>query len=402
MNVPLSKPDIGQREIDYVSEVLKSGQLSLGPKVKEFEDRFASYTRTRFAVATSSGTSALHLAIRALGIGPGDEVVTTSFSFVASANCIQYEGAVPVFVDIDPSTLNISAEHVRRFFEQCCLREGGYLVNRLTGRRVKAVLPVHVFGLPCDMGAILGLASEYGLHVIEDACEALGATYRGRRVGSFGDVACFAFYPNKQITTGEGGMIVTNDESIACLCRSMRNQGRDEESAWLRHVRLGYNYRLSDLHCALGLAQLERVDELLSRRRAVAAVYDSALAAHPLLRVPPHFEGLTRSWFVYVVRLLGCEGGLRDRVMLRLRSLGIGCQAYFPAIHRQPYFRDAAVTPLGRLVASELASDSCLALPFFSSITTSDVCAVAETLKQILNEEAVSRAGQESVASANA
>ena len=390
MSIPLSKPDIGDDEIHYVTDVLRSGKLSLGPRLAEFEQKFAAYVGTQFAVATNSGTSALHLCVRALGIGPQDEVITTPFSFVASTNCILYEGALPVFLDIDPLTLNLDPKQMRRFLRQCCVVESrrGIVIDKTTGRTVKAILPVHVFGLPCDMDPIMELARQYGLVVIEDACEALGAEYKGRRAGTIGDAAAFAFYPNKQMTTAEGGMIVTDREDIAHICRSMRNQGREEGSAWLHHTRLGYNYRMSDLHCALGLAQLERVEDLLRARETVAANYDQALLGSHFVLRPSGFEGAKRSWFVYVVQInWPFPKGVRDRTLLKLRERGIECQAYFPAIHRQPYIDGRARSPLGPLPRTESASDRCLALPFFSTQTKDEVEFVSETLNQILEEE---------------
>lgn len=387
MKIPLSKPDIGEREIELVTRVLRSGQLSLGPVVAEFEEKFAAYVGTRYAVATSSGTAALHLAVEALGIGAGDEVLTTSFSFVASANCLLYAGAVPSFVDIDSVTLNLDHQLLREAISRDYVwdRAKSRLVNRQSGRLLKAILPVHVFGLPCEMEPILELAEVFNLKVIEDACEALGANYGGRRVGTFGDAAAFAFYPNKQMTTGEGGMLVTDDPSIAKTCRSLRNQGRDEDSSWLRHIRLGYNYRLSDLHCALGLAQLERIDELLSARARVAAAYSRGLGDIPQVSLPCEMADATRSWFVYVISLQGSTGpALRDRLLEGLRERGIACQAYFPAIHRQPYFEEIGLAPQRALPLTESASERCLALPFFPSMTSeevSEVClAVRETL----------------------
>ena len=390
MKIPLSKPDIREHEIEKVVEVLRSNRLSLGPKLGEFEERFAAYTGTRYAIAVNSGTSALHLCIRALGIGPQDEVITTPFSFVASTNCILYEGACPIFIDIDPVTLNLDPKQLRRFLRQCCSLDSrrGILLNKTTGRVVKAILPVHVFGLPCDMDPIMDLARQYGLHVVEDACEALGAEYRGRRIGTFGDAAVFAFYPNKQMTTAEGGMIVTDNQEIATLCRSMRNQGRDEDSSWLRHVRLGYNYRLSELHCALGLAQMDRLNELLEARQRVATAYNRALAGLPHLTVPTDIEGSKRSWFVYVVQLrLPAPRALRGRIMLKLRERGVESHAYFPAIHKQPYIAGAARAPLGQLYRTESASDRCLALPLFPSATPDEIEYVRLSLTQILEAE---------------
>jgi len=390
VKIPLSRPDIGERELELVKDVLQSGRLSLGPRLVEFEEQFARYIGTKYAVATNSGTSALHLCIRALGIGPQDEVITTPFSFVASTNCILFEGATPVFVDIDPVTLNLDPARLRRFLRDNCLFDAkqSTLINKATGRTVKAVLPVHVFGVPCDMAPILALAHEYKLHVIEDACEALGAEYRGRRAGTFGDAATFAFYPNKQITTGEGGMIVTNDEALAKLCRSMRNQGRGEDSSWLSHARLGYNYRLSEIQCALGIAQLERVTELLAARERVAALYHKVLSGISHLILPPGFKGIKRSWFVYVVQLdLPAPGAVRDRVIVKLREQGVECQAYFPAIHKQPHITNGARMPVGSLCCTEDAADRCFALPFFPSLTEAEIKHVGNTLARILEKE---------------
>ena len=390
MKIPLSKPDIGEAEITNVVEVLRSGRLSLGPKVEEFEQKFAFYAGTKYAVATNSGTSALHLAVRALGIGPDDEVITTSFSFVASTNCILYESAEPVFVDIDPVTMNLDVAQLRRFLEEFCTYDSrvGMLLNKETGRVVKALLPVHVFGLPSDMTAMCELAKRYNLRIIEDACEALGAEHHGQRVGTFGDVAVFAFYPNKQMTTGEGGMLVTDSETIANLCRSLRNQGRDNNTAWLSHGRLGYNYRLSELHSALGIAQLERIDELLASRERVAASYKQALAQVPYLILPQESAGNRRSWFVFVVQLdVPDPRAMRDRIMKALRERGIECQAYFPAIHRQPYMATYVTAPLGLLTNTELASDRSLAIPFFSSMSSEEITFVTRTLESVIGDE---------------
>ncbi len=388
MRIPLSKPSIGDAEIAYVTKVLRSGQLSFGTMLEEFESRFADYVGTRYAVATNSGTSALHLGVKALGIGPGDEVLTASFSFVASTNCLLYERALPVFVDIDPDTLNIDPIEVRRILERDYYWDASreHAVSRHTGNILKAILPVHVFGLPCAMDPLLEIARDYNLRVLEDACEALGAESGGRRVGNFGDAAAFAFYPNKQVTTGEGGMLVTNDHSIASLCRSLRNQGRDENSAWLRHARLGYNYRLSDLHCALGIAQMERVDELLSVRRCLAAMYTLALDGVSEILPMRDPEDPRRSWFVYVIRLREPYARRRDEVMARLRARGIACQAYFPAIHEQPYLRELCGATGRELPHTEAASRQCLALPFFPDMTSGQVEEVSFALRRTLAE----------------
>lgn len=392
MRIPLSMPDIGSREIDLVASVLRSGRLSLGPRLAEFEQKFAAYVGTRYAIAVNSGTSGLHLCVKALGIGAGDEVLTTSFSFVASANCLLYERAVPVFVDIDPATLNIDPARIRDTIARDYVWDRKRLTNRRSGRVLKAILPVHVFGMPCDMAPIVETASSFNLHVIEDACEALGATYRGQPVGTFGDAGVFAFYPNKQMTTAEGGMIVTNDARIASVCRSLRNQGRDDSAAWLRHVQLGYNYRLSELHCALGIAQLERIAELLSRRDRVAAEYTRRLAGIPQIALPHAPAGRKRTWFVYVIRLLGDNAPrLRHDLITGLRQRGIASQIYFPAIHQQPYFRDLALGPGRPLPETEPAAETCLALPFYPSMTSEQVEDVCATIREILERTSRSR-----------
>jgi len=355
----------------------------------KFEEKFAAIIGRKHAVAVNSGTSALHLCVRAAGIGSAHEVITTSFSFVASTNCLLYENAVPVFVDIDPMTLNISPDRIREFLKKCCERDAyGRVIDRETGREVKGILPVHVFGLPCDMQSIRELAEEHNLAVIEDSCEAIGASYHGKQSGTFGDTSCFAFYPNKQMTTGEGGMIVTDDDRLAKLCRSMRNQGRGEDGSWLRHERIGYNYRLSDIHCALGLAQVERLSELLQKRDQVARAYHRALKGIPHLRRLKDVPGSERSWFVYIVQLApNVDRGARNGILERLRAAGIGCQAYFPAIHRQPFLKDLVHLPLGRLRETEIAADRCLALPFFSNLKDDQIEYVAEALRRAVEAE---------------
>jgi perosamine synthetase len=362
--------------------------LSLGPAVPKFESQFASFVGRKHAIAVNSGTSALDLSVRALGTGPNDEVITSSFSFVASTNCILYQGAVPVFLDIEPDSFNLSPEEIYRFLSQRCERNSsGHCINKDTGRRVKAILPVHVFGMPCDMDAIERLAQDHGLFMIEDACEALGAEYRGRRAGTFGDAACFAFYPNKQMTTVEGGMIVADDDALAEACRSMRNQGRNATSDWLEHVRLGFNYRLSDIHAALGSAQLQRIESLLEKRGSAAASYEEQLQGVRGLTTPRRIHGSKRSWFVYVIQLPSKNGSdVRDGVLQSLRAAGIGCQAYFPAIHRQPYMKGKFITPFGTLKETEIASDACLAIPFFSTIDAAQITAVCDALKQTLQD----------------
>jgi dTDP-4-amino-4,6-dideoxygalactose transaminase len=389
MRIPFSKPEIGEKEIDYVTRALRSGRLSLGPLLQEFEDRFAEFVGARYAIATNSGTSALHLCVKALGIGAGDEILTTSFSFVASTNCLLYERAHPAFADVDPETLNIDPAGIRKILLHDYAREGlsCRLVSRHSGRVLKAILPVHVFGLPCSMEPILETAREFNLQIVEDACEALGAEYHGRRVGTFGDAAVFAFYPNKQVTTAEGGMIVTNNTHIAQYCRSVRNQGRVEQAGWLVHAHLGYNYRLSELHCALGLAQLERIDELLAMRDRVAAMYSEGLAGIKQIDLPRTYGDIKQSWFAYVIRVRGAAVAVRrDGLMAGLLDRGIDCRPYFPAIHRQPYFRDVHLVPDRALPHADLAAGRCLALPFFPSMSADQVSSVCSAIRGILSE----------------
>jgi len=390
MRIPLSKPDIGKHEIDAVLRCLESGRLSLGPLLTAFEQQFAEFVGTRYAVATSSGTAALHLCVKALGIGADDDAITTSFSFVASANCLLYEDARPVFADINPHSLNLDPDEIRKVIGRDYVRQRvtKRWVHRASRRTLKAILPVHVFGLPCDMEPIVETAREFGLHVIEDACEALGAEYKQRRAGTFGNAACFGFYPNKQLTTGEGGMIVTNDERVANLCRSLRNQGRTDDGGWLHHEHLGYNYRLSELPCALGLAQLERVEELLTKRQRVARLYSDELSGVPGIELPRESPEVKRAWFAYVIQLLERPPAAgRDVLMDALHDRGIDCRPYFPAIHCQPYFRSFARGSVGQLRNTESAAGRCLALPFFPSMTDDEVrevcCAVRQVLAQI-------------------
>jgi perosamine synthetase len=365
--IPLSSPDVSAEDRDRVLAVLSGTTLSLGPSLAAFEEAMAEVAGTRFAVAVNSGTSALHLCVKAAGIGEGDEVITTPFSFVASANCILYERATPRFVDIDVETYNLDHSQIA----------GG--INH----RTRAILPVHVFGRPCDMRAIGSLAGRHGLTVIEDSCEAIGATYEGRKAGSFGESGAFAFYPNKQITTGEGGAVVTSDENVARLCRSWRNQGRGEDGAWLQHERLGYNYRLSDMNCALGLAQLSRLGEILQKRKSVADTYRQALASVPAVIAPRPQPGM--SWFVYVVRLEDeFTREHRDQVLESLRSEGIGCNSYFPPIHLQPYYREMFGFRRGDFPVTEHIADRTLALPFFNNLTPDQIGVVTSSLSRAI------------------
>lgn len=358
MKIPLSQPDLSWVERKAVMDVMDSTFLSLGPKLPEFEQAMAQYVGVKHAVAVNSGTSALHLIVRALGIGEGDEVITTPFSFVASANCIVMERARPVFVDIDAETYNL---------------DPGRIEAAITPR-TKAVLGVDVFGRCAAWDQIEDIARRRGLLVIEDSCEAIGATAFGKQAGSFGEAGCLAFYPNKQMTTGEGGMILTNRDDVAALSRSMRNQGRDEGQGWLEHARLGFNYRLSDIQCALGLAQLSRLEELLAKRAAVAEMYRSFLEGIQGLIIPRNPDQGRMSWFVYVVRLSdGFSRAQRDRILHGLKANGIGCNNYFMPIHVQPFYRQELGFHAGQFPITERVSDRTIALPFFSAMTRGQV-----------------------------
>ena len=367
MKIPLSSPDIGAVERRAVLDVLESSELSLGPKLLEFERAMARYAGVRHAVGVNSGTSGLQLIVRALGIGTGDEVITTPFSFIASANCIVVEGARPVFVDIERDSCNLDVARIERAITP----------------RTKAILGVDVFGRCADWDRIETLARARGLAVIEDSCEAIGAESHGRRAGSFGDAGCFGFYPNKQMTTGEGGMILTNRDDLAALCRSLRNQGREDGEGWLLHARLGFNYRISDINCALGLAQLSRLEDMLARRAAVADLYRERLAGlEGVIPPSPVAEGRL-SWFVYVVRLADRYGREdRDRVLQGLRSAGIGCNNYFPPIHLQPFYADRFGYRPGDFPVTEQVGARTIALPFFNGLTVSQIDAVVDCLSR--------------------
>ncbi len=363
--IPLSRPDLTKADRDAVAKVLRTPTLSLGPRVPEFEERLARWMGVKHAVAVANGTAGLHLCVRALDLARGDEVITTPFSFVASANVILYEGARPVFVDIDEETLNLDVK----------------AIPAAVTSRTRAVLPVHVFGLPCEIGEVMKLARKHGLRVVEDSCEAIGATFRGRKVGTFGESAVFAFYPNKQMTTGEGGIIVTNEKELCDLFRSLRNQGRPADGGWLEHPRMGYNYRLDEMSAALGGSQIRRIDAMLRLRTQVAARYHELLAKVPGVRTlgcPPH---MTRSWFVYVVRLpMGTD---RDRVMSRLRGKGVSCAKYFPCIHLQPYMRELGYRE-GQFPVCERVARETLALPFHNRLPYADQVRVVRALRSAL------------------
>jgi len=380
MTIPMSRPDITSAERAAVLDVLSGATLALGPRLELFERRLAAYVGVPHGVAVSSGTAGLHLCMIAAGVGEGDAVLTTPFSFVASANCILYERARPVFVDVDPVTLAIEPNALEM------------AVKKLVGRRrrPKAILPVHVFGHPADMDPIRDLAARYELPVIEDACEAIGASYKGRSVGTLGDAAVFAFYPNKQITTGEGGMIVTGDAAWDALFRSLRNQGRDVFDGWLQHSRLGWNYRMDELSAALGLVQVERLDEILARRACVADAYTKRLTRLEHVTAPAVAPWVTRmSWFVYVVRLAPWLD--RDAVIRALDERGVPARAYFPPIHLQPVYRERYGFRPGAFPVSEEMGRRCLALPFFGAMTDPQIDSVCGALGEVLAEAETAR-----------
>ncbi|MDB5323099.1 MAG: arnB [Phycisphaerales bacterium] len=376
--IPLSRPDITQREIDAVVDVLHTDTLSIGPKAVEFEQQCAKLAGRRHAIAVSSGTAGLHCAMLAAGFKPGDEIITTPFSFVASANCILYVDAKPVFVDIDPITLNLDLDKV----------------NAAITPKTRGIVGVEVFGHPGGMPELEQIAQRHDLVLIEDACEGFGGHAGKRAIGSFGRAGVFAFYPNKQITTGEGGMIVTDDDAFAATCRSLRNQGRDG-MAWLAHQRLGYNYRLSEISAALGVAQMHRLEEILEGRRRVAHHYMDRLMTSRFVTLPTLTTDDVMSWFVFVVRLSDLFApGDRDAVMNMLREQGIGCNNYFPPIHLQPYMVEKFGYKTGDFPVCEYVSARTLALPFFSRMSGKQVDRVCSTLEKTLEKLLVGRKGR--------
>jgi dTDP-4-amino-4,6-dideoxygalactose transaminase len=381
----MSSPDLTDRERQAVQDVLHTPFLSMGHWVTDFEQAFREVTGLQHAVAVSSGTAGLHLCVRAAGIGSEDLVVTTPFSFVASSNVLLYENAVPVFVDVNPRTGNIDPDLAAQAVRDLC--EGGKQAERWLPRRgagakrqLKALLPVDVFGQPADLEPLRKLADDNGLAMIEDACEALGAEYKGKPAGTFGDSAVYAFYPNKQITTGEGGVIVTDDDRAADMMRALRNQGRAPGDTWLQHTHLGYNYRLDEMSAALGTIQMQRLQELIAKRDRVAGWYGERLAEIPGVE-PPVIEPFTTrmSWFVYVVRF---EAKIdRDDLARRLESRGIAVRPYFLPIHLQPYMVERFGYRQGDFPVTEDLGRRGLALPFSGVMTEAQVEEVCAALR---------------------
>jgi perosamine synthetase len=365
--IGLSSPWLDEREEELVADVLRSGRLSLGPTIDRFEEAFAETVGAPYAAAVSSGTAGLHLLCVAAGVGPGDEVITSPYSFVASANCAIYEGATPVFADIDPRTLNLTPEAVEAAISE----------------RTRAVVAVDIYGYPCELDELRAICDERGIAFIQDACEALGARYKGAPVGSQGPSAVFAFYPNKQMTTGEGGMVTTHSESEWRLLRSLRNQGRADSGGWLEHARLGFNYRIDDVRAAIGLGQLEKLDDILAGRAAVAARYTELLSAIPGLELPCADDAdHERSWFVYVVTLPA--GSDREAVIASLDARGVQTARYLPCIHLQPYMQERFGYRVGLCpVAEDLASRT-LALPFHARLGEDDQAYVVDALAAAL------------------
>lgn len=399
--IPLSRPDITQREIDLVTRTLRSGRLSIGPMQERFEQQVADQAGRNFGVAVSSGTAGLHLVLRALEIGPGDEVVTTPFSFVASSNCILYVGATPVYVDVEPNSLNMDPDKVEAAITP----------------RTKAILAVETFGNAAHMDKYAAIAARHEIPLVEDCCEALGSSCRGQPAGSFGRAGVFAFYPNKQITTCEGGIIVTDDERLAEVCRSMRSHGRPCEfdciepplserhlrepaahanapvtGSWLNHVRLGFNYRMSEIQAAMGVGQMERLSEILKKRESVAAMYMNRLMGVSELTLPNVLPGTEASWFVFVVRLqTEYAGDDRDRIITELREHDVGAAPYFPCIHLLPFYREMFGYRPGMFPIAESVSQRTIALPFHSQLTDRDVDIVCQTLEVMLSRQRLTR-----------
>ena len=365
MKIPLAKPEILESDIEAVTAVLRSSRLSQGPMLQAFEETVANYLDVVHAVAVNSGTSALQLGLRALGIAEGDEVILPSFSFMAVTNAVLAAGAVPVFVDIASGSWNLDPAKI----------------EELIGPRTKAIIVVHTFGFPAPADRIISLARHHGLFVIEDACEALGAELSGRKAGALGDIGILAFYPNKQITTGEGGALVTNSAAVAESVRCLRNQGRENSTQWLQHCEIGYSYRLSDLNCALGLGQLLRIESILERREALARCYQRYLAANEELQSYCEFSTGRISWFTYPVLLP--SGVNRDEIWRELGQMGIETGRYFPPAHLQPVMHSVPFRS-GDLSETLSVAQRVLCLPFFNELEERGIEFVCRSVNEAL------------------
>ena len=370
MNIkyPMAKPCLNREDEKEVMEVLRSGSLSLGPKTEKFEKLFARYLGVRYACAVSSGTAGLHLMLLSAGIGADDEIITTPFSFVASANAILYVGAKPVFADIDPHTFNINPAEIEK---------------KIT-KKTKAILVVHIFGQPADMDPIMKIARKHKIKILEDACESIGATYKGRKAGTFGEAAVFAFYPNKQMTTGEGGMIVTNSKKIYDMCDSLRNQGRGEDMQWLDHKYLGYNYRMDEMSAALGASQLKRLDFFIKERRKITGWYNAFFGNYPdMIQIPETARGNTHTWFVYVISLKN-KNISRENVIRTLKKVGINSKPYLPSIHLLGFYKKQFGYKEKDFPVSEKISRQSLALPLYLGLKKKDVSVIGKEVVSVL------------------
>ncbi len=369
MIIPLAKPDITNLERKRVLNVLKTPFLSLGPELKRFEKEIAKYIGVKYAVAVNSGTSALQLIIRALEIKRGDEVITTPFSFIASSNCILDVGAKPVYVDIEEETLNINPQ----------------LIEKYITSRTKAILAVDIFGNPANWDKLKKIAEKHNLFLIEDSAESLGSIYKKKKCGSFGDAGVLAFYPNKQITTGEGGMVLTNNKKIADFCRSFANQGRElKNGKWLDHVQFGCNYRMSDINAALGVAQLLRIKEIIRKRKRIVSFYKKYLGGISKIELPQPASNTEVSWFVYVIKISNPK--YRDKIITELAKKGIASGVYFKSIHLQPFYKKEFSYKAGDFPIAENISQRVIALPFYNQLKEKDIKYISENLKQIINK----------------
>lgn len=363
IKIPIAKPYLDDSDKKIISSVLDSDFLSGGPYLKKFEEKFAEFIKTPFSCAVSSGTAGLHLAVKALGIGPGDEVITSPFSFIASSNCILYEKAKPIFVDIDEDTFNINPEKIEMAITE----------------KTKAILVPHIFGQAAEMDKIMSIAQKHRLMVIEDACESLGALYRKIPVGSFGNVGVFAFYPNKQMTTGEGGMVVTNSQKVDRLCKSLRNQGRSKGDKWLESKILGYNYRLDEMSAALGISQLKKLNWMIKERRKIANLYNKELSVAKGIKIPHIALNRTHTWFVYVIKIFN---GKRDLIMKRLSAKGVQTRNYLPVIHLQPFMQKMFGYKHGSFPIAEKISRETLALPMFIGLQKEAIKYICDEIKK--------------------